>query len=489
MEKICLELTNIEISYLDRLVLNIPRLAIHQFDRIGVVGKNGAGKSTLLKLMGGLVAPNKGKVNRLADFAYYDQLSVPQDGAETDYEMAARLAVPEIEAKNFSGGEQTRLKLAQLFANYHEGLLLDEPTTHLDAAGTEFFIQELIYYYGALVLISHDRHVLDKLVTKIWEVDDGRLTEYTGNYSDYADQKELQRRQQQVQHEKYLQEKNRLLSAAEEKLKKAEKITQANQRMSKTEVKAKTNRMFMTKSKGTSQKAVQRAAKAMEQRVDQLDAVEAPEREQTIYFHQAPALELHNKFPIIAEVLTLKAGEKVLLRDASFQFPLGSTAAITGNNGVGKSTLLRHILKRGEGVTISPKAVIGSYGQTGYAFTEDKTVLEWLGESSDYKQSKIRAVLHAMNFSGNDLRKDVRDLSGGEAIRLALCRLFLGSYNILLLDEPTTFLDVFCIQALEGFIRAYEGTVVLISHDRVFLDNVADCVYAIEDRQLKLVRS
>jgi macrolide transport system ATP-binding/permease protein len=364
--------------------------------------------------------------------------------------------------------------------------LIDEPTTHLDAAGTKFFIEEMTYYYGALVLVSHDRYVLDRLVTKIWEIEDGSVTEYTGHYSDYVAQKELQRKQQQEQHEKYVKEKSRLIKAAEDKMKKADKITQANEHISKKETKAKANKMFMTKSKETSQKAVQRAAKAIEQRVEQLDAVEAPEIEQPLYFHQPTALKLHNKFPIMADRLTLMAGKKTLLEEASFQFPLGSTIAITGNNGTGKTTLLRHILQQGEGMIISPKAVIGSYEQMGYQFDEDETVLAYMKGRSDYDESKIRSVLHAMNFSGNDLRKRTYDLSGGEAIRLVLCQLFLGRYNVLVLDEPTNFLDIFCIEALESFLKAYEGTVLLVSHDRLFIDRIADRIYAIEHQQLKL---
>lgn len=345
----------------------------------------------------------------------------------------------------------------------------------------------MTYYFGALVLISHDRYVLDKLVTKIWEIENGRVTEYTGNYSDYTAQKELQRKQQQEQHEKYVKEKTRLLKAAEEKMKKAEKITQANGHISKKETKAKANKMFMTKSKETSQKTVQRAAKAMEQRVEQLKAVEAPEKEQTLHFQQPTALKMHNKFPIMAERLTLKAGNKTLLREASFQFPLGKTIAITGNNGTGKTTLLRHILEHGEGLTISPKVVFGAYDQMGYQFEKAETVLDYMKERSDYNESKIRSVLHSMNITGNDLRKSVRDLSGGEAIRLVLCQLFLGRYNVLILDEPTNFLDVFCIEALERFLKAYEGTVLLVSHDRMFIELVADCVFVIEQQQLKLI--
>lgn len=247
--------------------------------------------------------------------------------------------------------------------------------------------------------------------------------------------------------------------------------------------------MFMTKSKETSQKTVQRAAKAMEQRVEQLTAVEAPEKEQTLHFHQSPALKMHNKFPIMAERLTLKAGNKTLLTEASFQFPIGKTIAITGNNGTGKTTLLRHILEQGEGLTISPKVVIGSYDQMGYQFERDETVLEYMKERSDYNESKIRSVLHSMNITGNDLRKSVRDLSGGEAIRLVLCQLFLGRYNVLILDEPTNFLDVFCSEALERFLKAYEGTVLLVSHDRMFIELVADCIFVIEKQQLKLIDS
>ncbi|WP_337017739.1 Msr family ABC-F type ribosomal protection protein [Oceanobacillus massiliensis] len=485
MEKVCLVLENIELTYLDKLILNIPRIAVHQFDRIGIIGKNGAGKSTLLKLMAGQLNPEKGQVNSLAEFAYFDQLSTPRE-REVDYELLGKLSIPQTDIENFSGGEQTRLKLAHIFSDYHEGLLIDEPTTHLDDAGVKFFIEELTYYYGALVLISHDRHVLDSLVTKIWEVEDGSVTEYTGNYSDYVAQKELQKKQRQEAYERYVKEKSRLIKAAEEKMNKAEKITQANGGMSKKETKAKANKMFMTKSKDTSQKAVQRAAKAIEQRAAHLEEIEAPKEEQMIYFHQSDALKLHNKFPIMADRLRLAAGNLTILEDTSFQFPLGKTIAITGKNGSGKTTLLRHILRRGDGIMISPKAVIGYYEQMDYRFHKDQTILAYLNVWSDYNEGQIRSVLHSMGFTGNDVKKNVRDLSGGEAIRLVLCSLFLGRFNVLVLDEPTNFLDVFSIEALERFLKTYEGTVILVSHDRIFIDNVADYVYSIENQKLLL---
>src|SRR5699024_11101218 len=149
-------------------------------------------------------------------------------------------------------------------------------------------------------------------------------------------------------------------------------------------------------------------------------------------------------------------------------------------------TLLHHILKRGEGIAISPKAVIGAYQQMDYQFSKEETVFEFVKNRSGYKESKIRAVLHAMNFIGNDVKKNVQNLSGGEATRLVLCQLFLGRYNVLMLDEPTNFLDIFCMEALERFLHGYEGTVLLISHDRTFVETVADSVYAIEEQKLAL---
>lgn len=482
MEKVCFELEHIEVVYLDKEILTIEKLAVHQFDRIGIVGKNGVGKSTLMKLLAGKVQPTRGKVKRYVDFGYFEQMDAPTL-AEADAALLGKLAVPK-SSPQLSGGEQTRLKLAQLFSTYQETLLMDEPTTHLDQAGIAFLLDELRYYYGALLVISHDRAVLDELVTTIWEVDEGKVYVYSGNYSDYAAQKQLQREQQSQAHSQYIKEKNRLEKAADEKMKRAEKITQAGS-MSKREANAPANRMFMTKSKGTSQKAMQRAAKAIEHRLEKLHAVEAVQQEQKIVFRQSKALTMHNKFPIMADRLSLHVQNKVLLEEASFQIPLGKKIALTGSNGSGKSTLLRYIFHKGEGLIISPKAKIGYFQQMSYQFTSEETVLQFLKKRSDYEEGLLRSVLHAMQFDGTDLQKSVMSLSGGEAIRLQLCQLFLGEYNILLLDEPTNFLDILALEALEQFIIAYEGTVIFVTHDKSFIENVAELQFTICDKKVK----
>ncbi len=482
MEKVCFELENVVVTYLDKEILKIDRLAVHQFDRIGIVGKNGAGKSTLLKLLAGIVQPTSGKVKSYLNFGYFEQVEAPTAG-EADPVLLGKLNVSQC-ADELSGGEQTRLKLAQLFTHYYEALLIDEPTTHLDQAGVSFLLDELRYYYGALLLISHDRSVLDELVTTIWEVDEGKVTVYTGNYSEYIVQKQLEREQQNQAYEQFIKEKSRLEKAAQEKMKKAEKVAQAG-RMSKKEAKSKANRMFETKSKGTSQKALQRAAKAIEHRKEKLHEVEAVKEERPIVFRHSKALELHNKFPIMADKLTLRMVEKVLLDDVSFQLPLGKKIAITGSNGSGKSTLLHHIVNQGDGLIISPKAKFGYFRQMSYQFTSDETVLGFLKKHSDgYDEGFLRSVLHSMQFVGSDLQKCVKSLSGGEAIRLQLCLLFLGEFNVLLLDEPTNFLDIQAIEALEKFILGYDGTIIFVSHDKKFVANVADIQYEISDKKL-----
>lgn len=482
MEQILIELKNITIECLDKEILTIERLAVHQFDRIGIVGKNGVGKSTLLKVLQGILQPTKGNVQRLVESGYFEQIAPPTN-QPIDSKIASQLHVRDQSDKR-SGGEETRVKLAQLFSTYYEALIIDEPTTHLDSEGIQFFLDQMYHYYGALVLVSHNRKVLNELVTTIWEIIDGKVRIYSGNYDQYMEQKQHEKNVQMQAHEQYIKEKNRLEKAVQEKFAQAEKVIKAG-KMSKKEAHSKANRMFETKSKGTSQKSMQRTAKAMETRLQQLHAIEAVEEERLIIFRQSKTSQLHNKFPVMADRFTLKVDNDCsLLNEVSFQVPLNKTIAITGNNGVGKSTLLQAIYNKDPDLILSPKINMGYFRQMGYQFQKDETVLQFVMNRSDQNEAFLRTVLHSMQFTGTDLERNVKTLSGGEAIRLQLCQLFLGGHNVLLLDEPTNFLDIQALASLEKFVNGYQGTIMYISHDEQFIQHTADFIWHVNHKKI-----
>lgn len=480
MQNIQFEIKDVELTYLDRDIFSIDRLAIHLMDRIGIVGPNGAGKTSLLRLLAGELEPVKGKIQRHVSFAYLKQMESP-DEQEADPKVLGKLQVPAIE-EGISGGEQTKIKIAQLLADYKEALLIDEPTTHLDQQGIRYLQRELENYYGTLLLISHDRKLLDQLVTTIWEIRDGKIYVYAGNYTDYENQKALEERQQQEAHEQYLKEKSRLEAAAQDKMQKAAKMIKGDK--AKARKKEGVDRRMATKPKDVTQKSMHKSAKAMEKRLEQMEQVDAVQHERPIQFHKSKALELHHSFPVMGNQLTLKAGEKLLLEAVRFQFPLGKKIAITGANGSGKSTLLQAIYQRKEGLEISPKVEFGIFEQLAYQQKSAETILNSLKKTTNYEEGFLRSILHSMYFKGNAIHKQLHQLSGGEAIRLQLCRLFLGSYHILLLDEPTNFLDIPTTKALEAFFEGYPGTIIFVSHDTAFIENVADHVYEIKNQYI-----
>ncbi|WP_010099128.1 ribosomal protection-like ABC-F family protein [Ornithinibacillus scapharcae] len=475
MGKVIMELKEINIGFEGRDILNIDYLTVTQFDRIGIVGKNGVGKSTLLKLLSGIIQPERGTCKQYIQPAYFEQLTPPSTHLEADGEILSRIGVSSLkkEQHKLSGGEETKLKLVQIFSRFHEAILLDEPTTHLDQTGKDFLIEQLDYFYGALILVSHDRDLLDRLVSEIWEIADGKVTVYKGNYSDYQQAKQLEIQQHIDAYEAFSKERSRLERAAQVKMEKADRLFRNGGKF-KQKAKEKPSRLGKTKSKATSQKSLHRASKSIENRISKLSEVEMYKKEQPIVFQQSKAVELHNRYPIMADRLTIRLQDTILLEDVSFQIPLGAKVVITGPNGSGKSTLLRYLLSQQSGITVSPKAKIGYFEQLSYRLITEESVLSFLKNRTTHEEGFLRTVLSKMHFTGSDLQKKVNVLSGGEVIRLQLCYLFLGEYNILLLDEPTNFLDVQTMEALEEFILGYNGTILLVTHDATMVDRIAD---------------
>jgi macrolide transport system ATP-binding/permease protein len=355
----------IRIEYSGRDVLDIDSLELYSYDRVGLVGGNGAGKSTLLKVLSGEFTPAGCKIRQFGEIAYIKQLDDIEMDTAGDYAMLSRMGLSGISADTMSGGEETRAKIASALSSQAHAIFADEPTCHLDREGIDLLIGQFKSFDGALLIVSHDRYFLDNAVDKIWELKDGKITEYWGGYSDYLEQKEEERRRQSAQYDQAMQEKGRLERSAEDKRKQARQVDSKQKGAKAKNANESGGRLGHQKSTGSKQKKMHRAAKNLEKRIEGLGEISAPDRIRNIRFRQGEALELHNKFPIVGEGLTLSFGGRVIFDQADFAIPLGAKAAFVGGNGTGKTTLLKMILNHHAGLTISPKAAIGYFEQTG----------------------------------------------------------------------------------------------------------------------------
>lgn len=489
METLAVKLSNIIMSYQSKEILNIQELSAYQGDVIGIVGRNGAGKSTLLKLIKGDIQPEGGQIQREVIFNYLPQVQAIDEGYRADTlqpDLLSRLHVPTDPVETLSGGERHKYRLTQTLSVYELGLLLDEPTTHLDRESIDYLVEELRYYYGTLIIVSHDRYFLNQLANKIWEVEDGQVTEYSGNYDDYTEQKNQQTKQQAQAYQQYQKEKTRLESAAQKKEAQAQKASKVRKKQKSKAINP--DRLSSSKQKDTVQKSLHKSVKAIEKRIEQLDEVDSLVQRKELVFPKVKHLEMHNDYPVMGYNVTLQRGEKILINKAHFQFPLGETIALVGSNGVGKSTLLKHILVEGEGITLSPKVEFAYYQQSAYQLEVDTPLLTYLMQQSEFTEVFVRAVLSNLGFDPEQVMTPVNSLSGGEATRLALAELFIKPSNVLILDEPTNFIDIYTIEALETFIKAYPGTVIFTSHDQKFINNVSQHVYRIEGKKLLHIR-
>lgn len=485
METITIKIKDIEMNF-EEQVLKIPELSVYENEKIGLIGANGSGKSTLLRLIAGELQASKGTIDTFCDFPLYHQISgVEETVSELDGELLSRFKVPNNSVETLSGGETTKYRLTQLLSVYQTGMLLDEPTTHLDQKGKQQLIDELQYYYGTLLFVSHDRTFLNALAEKIWEVKDGKVVEYKGNYNDYLEQKKIERVSQEREVQNYQKEVTRLTKGIEEKRQKAEKAGKVSEKNKQKNVRP--SRLSSSKQKDTVQKNLYKQAKAMSSRLEQLADIQILEKDISIQFPKHSSAEIHNPYPIRIENLTVNYEQRMILDKINLQIPLGKKIALVGENGAGKSTLLNAILKQFEGVILSPKAKIETYRQMDYQFTTVHSLLTELMDETDWSEATVRALLNNLGFSQSAIRKPLNVLSGGEATRIAIARLFTKPSNVLILDEPTNFIDLTTIEALEKFLLAYQGTVLFTSHDQTFVEKVADEVWLLENGKLSLV--
>lgn len=484
MENLTVKLTNIKQNFGAKEVLSIKELSAYENDRIGIIGENGQGKSTLLQIIYGDLTP-EGTVQKEIEFNYFPQIAEIDELFHIDtldWELVSQFGIPKNNVQTFSGGEKSKFRLAQILSTYQMGLLLDEPTTHLDQRSVKKLVEELRYYYGTLLFVSHDRYFLNQLADKIWEVQDGKVVEYEGNYDTYKQQKELEEMEKRRETENYLQEKRHLEAAIAKKKAQAEKASKVSNKKKQQSIRP--DRLSSSKQKDTVQKSIQKSAKSMESRLAKLQEVTPNKQKTEIIFPTPQSVEIHNKYPIRGENLTLMAGNKMILNQVDFHFGLGKKIAIIGDNGGGKTTLLDSIVTNKEGIVLSPKVVFSIYRQMDYKLFGEETILSFLMKHAEYPESLVRSILNHLNFAQFELNKPLSALSGGEATRLSIALVFTRSSNVLILDEPTNFIDLSTIEALEKLMTNYKGTVLFTSHDPYFVKEVADEIYMIKNGKL-----
>ncbi len=346
-----------------------------------------------------------------------------------------------------SGGQKTRVSLGKLLLTRPDILLLDEPTNHLDLNSIAWLETYLLNYPGAVLIVSHDRYFLDRVVTKVLEIEMGKLMTYMGNYSEYAEKK---RRLREAQLKEYLnqQQEIRHHEAVIEKL-----------------------RSF------NREKSIKRA-ESREKMLEKITPVEKPvEMNTEIHLNLEPSRESGNDV-LFVEHLSKAFPNQVLFRDVNFELRRGEHVAIIGDNGTGKTTLLKilnQVIPADSGTfTLGTNVEIGYYDQEHHVLHMEKTIFDEISDDyPDLTNTKIRNMLAAFLFTGDDVFKRIGDLSGGERGRVSLAKLMLSKANFLILDEPTNHLDITSKEILEKALNDYTGTLLYVSHDRYFINQTA----------------
>ncbi len=358
------------------------------------------------------------------------------------------------DAATLSGGQKTRLMLAAALVRNPDFMILDEPTNHLDIVMTQWLEAYLREFKGGLLVVSHDRAFLDNVAVRILEMEGGRLQSFKGNYSRYLEQKTI-------------------LSATLEAAYNAQQDyiarTEAYIRRFKAGIKSK-------------------MARGRQSQLDRLERLDAPVHNEEFSLRLPPAAECAERV-LIMEDLTIGYGDKVLASGINLTLRRGEKAALLGANGTGKTTLLKTIL--GEAAPLKGKAKIGNRVQIGYfsqsyeRLKPEQTLLENFVIEYGFTEEHTRSMLGGMLFHGDDVFKKIGELSGGQKARLVLLKLVLDGANCLVLDEPTNHLDIMARETVEAALEAFDGTVLVVSHDRYFVGEVADRIWEIEDGELK----
>lgn len=478
-----LELENIKKYFGDRLLFDIEELRINEGERVGIVGVNGCGKTTLMNIITGNEDINEGKVNIYCDYSYISQFGEEnfKDERISEYFKLGGNK----EYKDFlSGGEKLRLKISKSLSENKPLLLADEPTTNVDIKGIEILEEEFQKFRGSILLISHDREFLDKVCTRIIEIEDKTIKEYEGNFTFYINQKEENFKRRSFEYNQYVSEKKRLNEIMIDTKEKSRSVRKAPRRFGNSE--ARLCKMGDQKAK----KNLDNKAKAIKSRLDRLEVKEKPKEVKKPIFDVNLRTPIHSKKVIQGKDITIGYGKKNLIEDSSFSIKKNKIIGFIGENGCGKTSLIKAILDSDNGnikcgeMTLSKAIKIGYFAQDLTILNEDRTLIQNIMDSSIYDETLVGISLVRMGFSREDFKKKAGVLSGGERVKASLCKIFTSDFNVLILDEPTNYLDIYAMEELEDTLKNLEITILIVSHDRRFLSNICDGFLIIKDGKL-----
>ncbi|NLK94575.1 MAG: ABC-F type ribosomal protection protein [Clostridiales bacterium] len=476
---VLIKLKNVKKYYGDRLIFNIDDFKLSKGDRIGIVGENGSGKTTLIKAILGLIEVDEGNVYINESYSYISQEENYEDTVDKN-KIKKLFNSPDRYESYLSGGEKVKLKVAKALSENKALIIADEPTANLDTESIKILGTMFKEYKGSLLVVSHDRTFLDNTCNFIAELQKNSIKLYEGNYSNYLIFKEEETRRKEKEYSSYIVEKNRLEKAIVVKKQQENKIKSVPKRMGNSEA-----RLHRKMGGQRGKKKIDNAIKNLENRINHLEVKEKPKFQKEIKITIREGMEIITKVPIEINNLNLYAKDNLLINNVNLKIKKGKKVAIIGANGSGKTTLIKEIISNSKKeIKINNKVKIGYFDQDRNTLESNKNILENVKAESSFNESFIRINLDGFGFRGDDVYKKVSVLSGGEKVKVALCKIILSDNNLLILDEPTNFLDIKARECLEKSLIEMEKTLIIVCHDKKIIENVCDYLIFIENNQI-----
>lgn len=498
-----LEGVEIEKYYGSKKILDTISFKIYHGETIGLVGKNGTGKTTLLRILVGEDEDYTGEIHGLVQPSYLPQSLIGEKDMlvedflmthDEDYgqvlmwfnrlQMKKDLLLKRMDT--CSGGELTRLYLVKMMASQRELLLLDEPSNHLDVEMFDWLIQSLKEYRGGILMVSHNRFLLNTTVDVIWELDrSGTLREYRGDYDFYIKKKEEEERREWQEYHKYQEEKRRIKTS----------ISRQRVHVIRGDQGPERRDSFWRLLKGSDRRTGQMAAKipALKSRLEKLERIEKPMLDKEIEMDLIPRQLVHAQTLIEGRSISKSFSRKEVLKDLSFRIPSQARVALVGPNGIGKTVLLdciRGELEIDRGELFRAKGVeIGYLSQHLDHLPQQKRIIEVASlVNPTLKEELVRTVLGSLGFTGEEVEKRVEYFSFGERVRLGFGCLLLSKANLLLLDEPLNHLDIYLREVVVRALTSYPGTILMVSHDYYSIEKIASEIWELTDRGLYIFK-